>query len=207
MHAIFGGRWTFVFIGQRAAKLEGRQMKQKEPPEREYDFTLVLTGITELTPEVENALFEAGCDDATLSRRFGRQYLTFSRNAPTLKEAILSAIHDVRRSEVLRVDSCDLVNQSEIARRIGRSRQLVHQYLSGERGPGGFPPPVCHISDDAPLWMWCEVAYWLWQNDMMKEEALREARLVAVINDLLDLQHQKHLDPQLIEEIWQLMAG
>jgi hypothetical protein len=183
----------------------------KKGPEKEYDFALVLTGIRELSPKVENALFETGCDDATLSRRFGRVYLTFSRRAPTLKDAILSAIRDVRKArigaDVLRIDSCDLVNQSEIARRIGRTRQLVHQYISGERGPGGFPPPVCHISDDAPLWMWCEVAHWLWQNDMIKEEVLREAQQVAVINDVLNLQHQKQLDPQLIEEVWRLVAG
>jgi len=113
--------------------------------EAEHDFTLVLTGFTRLTERVENALYEAGCDDATLSMRCGRPYLTFSRVAPSLKEAILSAIRDVRKAgigaDVLRVDDCSLVTQADIARKIGRSRQLVHQYITGTRGPGAFPPP------------------------------------------------------------------
>ena len=81
--------------------------------EREHDFALVLTGITQLTPDIENALFEAGCDDGTLSMRLGVAFLTFSRKAPSLKDAVISAIHQVRRAgieaDVLRVDVCDLV--------------------------------------------------------------------------------------------------
>lgn len=191
-------------------KKRKKAMETGKVCEHEHDFTLVLTGITELTSEAENALFEAGCDDATLSVRSGRPYLTFSRTAPSLKDAILSAIRDVRKAgigvDVLRLDVCDLVTQADIARRIGRSRQLVHQFIVGQRGPGAFPPPVCHISDDAKessLWLWCEVAHWLWENDMLKEDALREAQQVALINSVLDLVHQRQLDPRLAEEVLQ----
>jgi hypothetical protein len=179
--------------------------------EAEHDFALILSGITRLTRKAENALFEAGCDDATLSVRFGRVFMTFSRTAPSLKDAILGAIRDVRKAgigaDVLRVDLCDLVTQADIARRIGRSRQLVHQYIVGERGPGGFPPPVCHVSDDSPLWTWCEVAHWLWQNDMVKEDAARDAQHVAVINNVLELRHQRRLDPRLAEEVLQSIGA
>jgi hypothetical protein len=150
-------------------------------------------------------LFEAGCDDATLSVRCGGVYLTFSRTAAALKDAILSAIRDVTRAKigakVLRVDLCDLVAQAEIARRIGRSRQAVHQYMTGQRGPGGFPGSDCHIDDDSPLWTWCEVAVWLRANDMIKEEALREAQETAVINSTLEYVHQKERDPELAREV------
>src|SRR4051812_30855413 len=108
--------------------------------ETEHDFALVLTGVNAIDSRVEDALFAAGGDDATLSLRSGRAFLTFSRRAPSLKEAILSAISCVRKSgigaDVLRVDYCNLVTQSDIARKIGRSRQLVHQYMTGARGPG-----------------------------------------------------------------------
>src|SRR5437660_3339247 len=67
---------------------------------RDHDFTLVLSGITELTPEVQDALFDAGCDDATPSMRCGRPFLTFTRAAPTLKDAILSAISDVKKANI-----------------------------------------------------------------------------------------------------------
>ncbi len=186
-------------------------METRTDCEREHDFALVLTGITDLTPEAEDALFEAGCDDATLSVRFGGAFLTFSRSASTLKDAILSAIRDVRRAgigaDVLRIDNCDLVTQADIARRIGRSRQLVHQYITGKRGPGGFPRPVCLITEGTPLWMWCEVAYWLRQNNMIKEEDLRDAEQVALINSVLDFLHQQQHDPQLTEEVLRLIGS
>ena len=186
-------------------------MEGTQACEREHDFTLVLTGTSELSSAVEDALFEAGCDDATLSVRFGRMFLTFSRTAPTLKDAILSAIQNVKKAaigaSVLRVDECNLVTQADIARKIGRTRQLVHQYVTGQRGPGGFPPPVCHISDEAPLWAWCEVAYWLWQNNMIREDVRREAEQVAFVNTVLELQHQRELDPQLAEEVLQSIGS
>jgi len=43
--------------------------------ETEYDFALIVSGVAELTPAVEDALFEAGCDDATVSTQYGRLYI------------------------------------------------------------------------------------------------------------------------------------
>ena len=106
--------------------------------------------------------------------------MTFSRNAASLKDAILSAIRDVQNANigalVLRVDTCNVVTQADIARKIGRTRQLVHQYITGQRGPGGFPAPVCNITDGVPLWFWCEVAYWLRQNDMISHDPPRKPK-------------------------------
>ncbi len=177
---------------------------------REHDFALVLEGVTDLTEDMENALFAAGCDDATISVRFGRVYLTFTREAPSLKEAILSAIRDVRRScipaRVLRVDHCDLVTQSEIAQRADRHRQHIHQYIHGTRGPGGFPPPACDLTEGKPLWYWCEVAHWLWTNGIVKEDVVRDARDVAQINSVLDYIRQREWDPGLTEEVSRIMT-
>lgn len=177
----------------------------QNPCDYEHDFTLVLTGITELTPEIANALLEAGCDDGTISMRSGRPFITFSRRAPSMKIAILSAIENVRKAgigaDVLRVDYCNLVTQADIARKIGRSRQLVHQYIIGQRGPGCFPSPVCGITDDVQLWYWCEVAYWLWENNMVREEVLRDAEEVEIINNVLELQRQKMNKPELTQEV------
>jgi hypothetical protein len=171
----------------------------------EYDFTLALTGISELNQKIEDALYEAGCDDATLSVRSGRVFVTFSRNADSLKDAILSAIHDVRKAnigaEVLRVDECNLVTQAEIARKSGRSRQMIHQYIKGIRGPGGFPPPVCDLCEGQPLWYWCEVAYWLWTNNLIKEVMYREAQELDVINTVLELNTSQRRTPGLTQEV------
>ena len=105
--------------------------------ESEHDFALILGGVVELTSSIEDALFDAGCGDATLSMQYGLLYLEFSRSAKSLADAIISEINDIRKAnigaDVLRVDECNLVTASEIARRIGRSRQLVHQYMTGQR--------------------------------------------------------------------------
>lgn len=173
--------------------------------ECEHDFTLVLTGVRELTREVLDALYEAGCDDATIASRSGRIVATFSRTAPSLKDAILSALQCVRKAnigaDVLRVDYCNLVTQADIARKIERSRQLVHQYWTGARGPGGFPPPACELCDGTSLWFWCEVAYWLWENDMIKEEVLRDAQQVEAINSVLEMAWQKRENRELTDEV------
>lgn len=173
--------------------------------QQEYDFALLLGGVVELTEEVENALFEAGCDDATLSFQYGGARLDFSRRADSLQDAILSAIHDVCQARlnliVLQVDECDLVTQAEIARRIERTRQSVNQYISGVRGPGGFPPPVCHIHDDAPLWRWCEVSFWLMSHDMIQKEKFWDAELIAAINNFLEWQQQKRRNPDLLDVV------
>ncbi len=170
-----------------------------------HEFTVVLSRIPVLDDTVADALFEAGCDDATVSFQSGRWFVSFCREAPSLIEAILHAIADVRKLgpevEILRVDSSNLVSQSEIARRIGRSRQLVHQYIHGERGPGSFPPPVCDISEGAPLWSWCEVAAWLHGNDMIAESVLRDAQEIAIINSALELEHLRRLDPKLTRTV------
>ncbi len=143
-------------LSMTTRKTKTKTTETGAPCDVEHDFVLVLAGVSDLTPEQEDALFEAGCDDATISLRFGTIYLTFARFAPTLKEAVLSALRDVRRTDigavVRYVDECNLVTQAEIARRIKRSRQLVNQYITGKRGPGGFPGPDCTITEEKPLW-------------------------------------------------------
>ena len=186
-------------------------MKKLPACEREFDFALILSGVPDLTSNVEDALFKAGCDDATPSLRAGKPYLIFSRKALSLKDAILSAIQNVWAAnidaDVARVDNCYLVTQADIARRWGRSRQMVHQYQTGTRGPGGYPPPACDLGDgSSPLWHWCEVAHWLWENDLIKEDILRDAQDVAIINNFLDLRRQRRMDPALTKEVERVLG-
>lgn len=173
--------------------------------EREYDFALIVGGVPDLTDAVADALFEAGCDDATITVRHGRLYMEFGRVAPSLKDAILSAIQNVQRAkvgaEILRVDECDLITASEIARKIDRSRQQVHQYMTGERGPGGFPAPECYLSDNKPLWAWCAVSYWLVENDLLKPEVSWNAEVVAAINNALEDLRRYRRHPELVREL------
>ena len=66
--------------------------------EKTYAFTLVYNGPSELTQELEDAIFEAGCDDALLGIVAGQMTLDFHRKAPSFQEALTSAIADVGRA-------------------------------------------------------------------------------------------------------------
>ena len=68
--------------------------------EAEHEFTLVIEGIPDLTREVVDALYEAGCDDGTIMMQAGRIMIGFTRSAPTLGKAIDSAIADVGKAGI-----------------------------------------------------------------------------------------------------------
>lgn len=64
-----------------------------------HSFTLVFSGeFEELSRELLDALFEAGCDDSHVSLREGVLRIAFDREAPSFRVALLSAINDVERS-------------------------------------------------------------------------------------------------------------
>lgn len=71
-----------------------------------FSFTLSLATVTELTVEMADAQFEAGCDDSTPSSREGVVSVDFDREAESLGDTIGSAIKDVMRAgfAVARVD-------------------------------------------------------------------------------------------------------
>jgi len=76
-----------------------------------HKFTLILSGISELTSELADGLFEATNGDIELNMRDGVAFIEFDRTAPTLREAILSGIADVDGAglgvRVLRVETDD----------------------------------------------------------------------------------------------------
>lgn len=75
-----------------------------------HQFTVILSGISELADDTANVLYEAGCDDATVCARNGTVYVHFDRDAPSLDDALRSAIDDVRSAgyQVARVGSEEL---------------------------------------------------------------------------------------------------
>jgi hypothetical protein len=155
-----------------------------------HPFTLVLESPQELTSEFEDAVFEAGCDDAALRRRGPTLYLEFHREAPSFREAVLSAIRDVHSvpgARVARVEPDELVTASEIADRIGRTRESIRLLVEGARGPGGFPTAVSGASERRiRFWRWSEVADWL--EDHSIATGLRaQGRIIAAVNGALDL--------------------
>ena len=61
-----------------------------------YEFALILKGQYELTEEIADELFEAGCDDGTPGVCNGVFSIDFHREGDSLEAAIRSAIADVK---------------------------------------------------------------------------------------------------------------
>lgn len=125
-----------------------------------HEFTFVLD--RDPTDDEVDALFAAGCDDASPeTARGGVSLLHFDREAPSLYAAMTSALHDTREAgfTVTAVQSEDLVSLRDIAVRTGRTYESVRLLATGQRGPGGFPPP--YRCGDWSLYSWTQVLQWL----------------------------------------------
>jgi hypothetical protein len=74
-----------------------------------HRFTLILSGVSEITPELADALYEATQGYIELNMCNGVAYVEFSRKARDLRDAILAAIHEVEGAHagvrVVRVES------------------------------------------------------------------------------------------------------
>jgi len=125
-----------------------------------YNLTLLVTGID------ENRLDDIyDATDGAANVEMGDRWTStvgFDIEADTFADAVLRAINEVEKVSglsVVRVEPDQLVWASEIADRIGRTRQSVDQLIKGQRGPGGFPAPVSGNVRN-PLWRWVEVEAW-----------------------------------------------
>ena len=128
----------------------------------EYDFVLKFKlpdGVT--GDDAVERLGAAGCDDATVGIGVpGRIALSFTREAGSAKQAIVSALEDVKRAiagaELIEV-SPDLAGLTDIAELVGVSRQNMRKLMTSHAGT--FPAPV-HDGSTA-LWHLATVLEWL----------------------------------------------
>ena len=162
----------------------------------DHQFTLVLQGNLNHDQTLD-ALFEAGCNDATFGTVDQVGYAEFVREASSFGEAVRSAIEDVESVpgiKVQRIEPDDLVTMAEIAERLGRSRESVRLLIQGARGPGGFPAPVSHLRAKSRLWRWSEVA--LWAAESTSPVDSHAAAVIAALNAALTLRTSSmHLTP------------
>lgn len=159
------------------------------PTGTQHSFTLMVEGPVD-NDRVLDALHEAGCDDATFGSVDGIGFADFQREARSFLYALRSAIEAIESIpslRVVRIEPEDLVMMAEIARRLGRSREGVRLLIAGERGPGGFPPPVSRVRTRSPLWRWTDVA--AWSHAALGHQDPRAA-LMAAINAALELRRQ-----------------
>ena len=76
---------------------------------KSHRFTLILSGVAELTPELADALYAATQGDIEVNRREGVVFVEFERTASTLQSAVTAAIREVEGAadgvRVVRVES------------------------------------------------------------------------------------------------------
>lgn len=65
-----------------------------------HQFTLIVENGPELTDQVTDALFEAGCDDALVGSRDGHLFLDFDREADSKEMAVQSAVSCVESAGI-----------------------------------------------------------------------------------------------------------
>ncbi len=172
---------------------------------REWEFTLVLHG--DLGSEVViDKLYELGGSDATFGVSNGVPYADFVREAPSFPDAVVTAIRQVEAVPgliVLRVEPDELVTISEIAERLGETRESIRLKAMGKRGRGDFPAPVLPFRTRSRLWRWSEVAVWagLWG-----EEEKRRAAFIEVMNAALKLRRRTEF-PTAERHLLEMIAG
>jgi hypothetical protein len=66
-----------------------------------YEFDVVLKDVTELTDDQADRLFAAGCDDGTPAGCDGVAWIHFDRQAPSLEEAIATAVVQVQAADLV----------------------------------------------------------------------------------------------------------
>ena len=153
-----------------------------------FNFTLVLSGVNDNTAGLEDALFEAGCDDALVNFRNGTVYLDFDRESLSFEDAVISAIKQVESTPfkigVVNVAPDDYVTESEVAKRLHVNRQAVSLWFKGRRhAKKPFPSPVMKLSEKSPLWRWSDVAEWLYQQKKITDsKILDHAKFIGTLN-------------------------
>ena len=132
-----------------------------------------------------DALFDAGCEDTTPETHAGLGWLHFDRDASSLGEALVSALHDVEAAglTVVAVRSDDLVTLREIATRTSRTYESVRLLASGARGPGRFPPALS--ADGWSLYSWAQVQRWFTEAFGVVPEVTEYDRTIAAADHLI----------------------
>ena len=165
-----------------------------------YQFSLVLGPLSQANHEVEDALYEAGCDDSLLSFYAGTAVLDFTRAGNSYAKAVISAIKNVERANigavVVRVGPDDLVNAAEIAGRASVSREAVRLWIQGKRGQGDFPPSVARVGKSS-VWSWLDVSEWLFGREQIEKAVVESARFIAAVNLFLNQKRSRALASKL----------
>lgn len=146
-----------------------------------YHFTVVIRDARYELDDLEDRLFEAGCDDALVCSYNGTVYLEFDRESETAEQAVKSALSDIRSAgfKELVVEENGYASLAEMAERAGLSRQAFSLYAKNQRGDGNFPTPVYGLASKTALYSWPEVATWLYRQGKLSQTHYDVSRVTA----------------------------
>lgn len=173
----------------------------------EYIFTLkyrLLDRETDTDAIIER-LGEGGCDDALIGiGQPGRLALEFTREADSARQALHSALTDVKQAvpSVRLIEATpDLVGLTDVAEIVGMSRQNLRKLMLAN--PDTFPDPVHEGS--ASLWHLSEILAWL---DARGSYAL-ERSVIDIASAALQvnlLKQRRHQSPEHDQELEALVG-
>ena len=143
---------------------------------KNYDFTLIVLGEVDFE-HVVDALYEAGCDDATMSYSGGIIFLNFVRVSTDFEIAVLSAIADIETTvpmlKVKGLEPSDLVSLDEIASRLGYSEEYTSKLLTRGIDSLDNPPlPYANIDDGKTIWSFKDVISCLYAEKVIQDSEL-----------------------------------
>lgn len=120
--------------------------------------------------DLEDRLFEEGCDDALLCFYNQTPYLEFDRQAANAEAAVSAALADIKRAgfKELVLQEAGVATLAEMAERAGLSRTALSNYALGKRG-SGFPAPMYGVGSGSALYSWPEVAGWLHRHGQLSQ--------------------------------------
>ncbi|PWG11198.1 hypothetical protein DF268_22945 [Streptomyces sp. V2] len=129
----------------------------------EYEFQFVVDGIDvddEAAVDVVHEKF-----DGLLTRHRDRHLLDVAETGASTIDAAHRIVVRLRKTlpglRLLRIDP-DLVGVSDIAERVGNTRQNVQQWVNGERRAGSEPFPAPEgVAGRSAVWRWGDVNAWL----------------------------------------------
>jgi hypothetical protein len=152
---------------------------------RQPQFSLVVD--QDVDESAQEALTER-CRDATIAGTPDRPnaVISFDRDAPTLTDAIVSAVRDLDAIglQAVSVRDDDLVTVAMIAERVGRSREAVRLWAVGRTGAGSFPVPV-DVRLGMAYYRWSQVTPWL--RERMGVAVADPEPVLAAVNLALQL--------------------
>ena len=173
--------------------------------EFEFGMKFKISGDEVDSDELVERLGEAGCDDALIGTgQPGRIALDFTREARSVKEAIVSALRDVKKAipdaELIEVTP-DFVGLTDVAELVGVSRQNMRKLMLTH--PTTFPAPVHEGS--ASVWHLAHVLQWLNERgDYSISKSLLDVATVAMQINLT--KEAQRLDGPVQKEVQAFVA-